>query len=150
MQQLRDAWSRAAVELGVTHILGADAFEDRIESILNGLELLVTYESDFDVQRPKTVIRVRRPNTTNSERLDAKNLLSVYDKNVGPRGPLIPEERAWLLGHRMGNGIQGHESEITYHQYWDLYRSDDLAFVCVAMTKLLACLDPDRTSIQVD
>ena len=58
-RSMRAAWANAAQELGLRHVVGADTFGDRIEGIVDGYQVEITYVTNFDAQKPETIIRVR-------------------------------------------------------------------------------------------
>jgi hypothetical protein len=148
-RKMRAAWEKAAMELGLDHSMGNDTFGDRIDGAIDGRRIEVTYEANYAVQKPETIIRVCLDDIQNSSQtLDSKSLLEIYDENAGPHGKLIDEERAWLLGHRLGNGIRGNSKELSYHQLWSMYDSADIVFVCIAMLKVMPYLDPNRCKVQ--
>jgi hypothetical protein len=148
-QTMRVSWAKAAEQLGLRHVIGANTFEDRIEGFVEGYQVEVTYVSNFDVQKPETIIRVRSGDApTNLPTSNAEALLRTYDENAGTRASLMPEERAWIRGHRYGIGISGNHNEVCYHQLWQMYDAADIFFVCMAIVKTIRYLDPNLTKLQ--
>ena len=146
--KMRDFFAKAASELGLNHISGGDAHCDAIEGNLDGYQILIIICPDFEVQRPVIAIAVCTKEVTSQlPILEPELILQAYDQNAGSHGPLIAEERAWLLGHRLGNGVRGNANQLLYRQYWEM-ESSDLSFVCRAMVKIIPYLDADRTRIQ--
>jgi hypothetical protein len=149
VRSMRASWAKAAQELGLRHIIGTDTFADRIEGSIDRCQVEITYVTNFDVQKPSTIIRIRYGGgEPNLPILNAKSLLQLYEQNVGSRSALIAEEKAWLLGHRFGIGISGNEREMCYYQLWSMYEPADIVFVCTAMVKTMRNLDPNVTKVQ--
>jgi hypothetical protein len=146
---MRGSWQKAAEELGLRHIVGADTFGDQIEGVINGYRVDVTYRTNFDAQKPETIVRVRNGDTDPSlPILGREALLRRYEENAGTRNELIAEETAWLLGQWDGIGIHGNEHELCYQQLYWMYDPADITFVCLAMVKVMRYLDPNMTKLQ--
>jgi hypothetical protein len=147
--KMRVAWKNAAAELSLNHVIGDTTFEDRIDGYIDIFKVAVSYEPNFDVQKPETIISACLEGR--SEKLpmsDSNRLLEIYDENAADHGKLIEEERAWLSGHRGGLGIRGNMNELHYCQLYWMYDASDIVFVCTAMLKIMPLLDPSRTKVQ--
>ncbi len=73
---MRYAWTLAAAELNLGYSRGKELYEDKITGMLDGFRIAIFNESNFDIQRLVTAIRVfsegKLPSSENDD-LDSPN-----------------------------------------------------------------------------
>jgi hypothetical protein len=147
VRAMRNAWTLAASELNLVYSKGKVLYQDKITGMLDGFRIAIFNESNFDIKRLVTAIRVFSEGilpASESEDLDCAELLAAYDDSVRaigsvPKGTLSDEARNWFLGYH--NGGPGTEVEDGNLIFRGAFAIDDAeALVLVARAMVLAIL----------
>ena len=113
--------------------MNASPFRDALVGVVNGQHVLVRYLSNYDVQKPETVIHVLSPDCGNLPDLDRD---ALADKCAAADPEFDSEAAEWFRGRRLGVGTVLSNGSLRYRQFYEM---DSAQLICLvtAMARAL-------------